>query len=60
MVEKGEIDSAGGFNEGRELFADVFFVGEFGVGDDVDVGIFSENLKEKLEIDGVILVLPER
>ncbi len=59
-VEKGEIDGAGGFDESGELFANILFVGEFGVGDDVDVGIFSEDLKEKLEIDGVVLVLPER
>ena len=38
-VEKGEIDGAGGFDEGGELLADVFFVGEFGVCNNIDVWI---------------------
>ncbi len=59
MVEEGGINLVGGFDEGRELFADIFFIGEFSVGDDVDVGVILEDSEEEIEVDRMVLVLPQ-
>lgn len=46
MVEEGGVDFVGSLDKGRELFTDIFFVGEFGVSHNIDIGVFLEDLEK--------------
>lgn len=59
-VKEAKIGGVCGGDEGGKLSFDVLLINVFSVGDNVDVGIFSEQLEEKGEVDSMIFTLRER
>lgn len=58
-IKDGGVDGFGEFDEPSELGVDAFGVGEFGVGDDVDVGAGLHELNDVGGVETVVFVVSE-